>query len=519
MKSKLILLAGAAAISFASCTKTFDKQADNAALSAELSELSSGENASSFVEIGSIDLGDAGAAEISAYDAQSKKLFVVNNGATNKIDVVDLSNPAAPVYVTSIDVAPFGGLVNSVTAKSGFLAAAIEASDKVSAGKVVVFNTTDYAVIAEVTVGSLPDMVTASDDGKYIITANEGEPNSYNEAGSADPAGTISIISVNDNFSVVTLDFAAFESQLPQLKARGFRIFGPNASFAQDIEPEYVAIDADSKTAWVTLQENNGIAKVDLVSKTITDIFPLGLKNYNRPRNAFDPSDKDGGFNAASWNVKGMYNPDAIAVMVENGTPSLFTANEGDARDYDGFGEEINVKDDEYVLDPVLFPDAAGLKADAQLGRLTATSTLGDTDGDGDYDFIASFGARSFTIWNGLDGSLLYDCGSELEQQTSLAGYYDDGRSDNKGVEPEAVTLGIVGNKRFAFIGMERADAVAVYDITMPGKPVFSQTLKTGDAPEGLLFVKKTQSPDNRSQLISKAEGDGVLKIYALAGF
>lgn len=516
MQSKLLLLA-AVAFSIASCTKTFDREADNSIVNADNAEAVSAENASAFVEIGSIDLGDAGAAEISAYDPNTKKLFVVHNAAINKIDVVNLSNPAAPVFITAIDLTPFGGLVNSLVAKNGFLAAAIEASDKVSDGKVVVFSTNDYTVIKEVTVGALPDMVTASDDGKFIMTANEGEPNSYGEAGSVDPVGSVSIISVDDNFSVTTLDFAAFAGQQAQLEAGGFRIFGPGASFAQDVEPEYVTISSDSKTAWVTLQENNGIAKVDLLSKTITNIFPLGLKNYNRPRNAFDPSDKDGGFNPANWNVKGMYNPDAIAVLEAEGIPYLFTANEGDARDYDGFGEEAAVKDADYVLDPVKFPDAATLKTDAQLGRLTVTTTEGDTDNDGDYDNIVSFGARSFSIWNGLNGALVYDCGSELETKTQEAGYYDDGRSDNKGVEPEAVAIGVVGQKRFAFIGMERADALAVYDITFPGRPLFSHVLKTGDGPEGVLFVKKNQSPDNRSLVIVSSENDGVVKIYAPA--
>lgn len=516
MTIKNVLLAGALC-SVISCSKTLDKKAENVISTTDESELLSKENPADFTEVGSIDLGDAGAAEISTYDAGTKKLFVVNNGATNKIDVVDLSNPALPVYVTSIELAPFGGLVNSVAARSGILAAAIEATDKVSAGKVIIFNTADYTVIKEITVGSLPDMVAISADGAYIVTANEGEPNSYNEAGSVDPVGSVSVITVANDYAVVTLDFASFENQAEALKAKGFRLFGPNASFAQDIEPEYVTISADAATAWVTLQENNAIAKVNLATKTITDIFPLGFKNFNKPRNAFDPSDKDGGFMLGTWNVKGMYEPDGIAVLEENGFPFLFTVNEGDARDYDGFGEELNVADDEYVLDALAFPNAAALKAEAQLGRLTVTSTLGDKDNDGDYDEIYAFGARSFSIWNGFNGSLIYDCGSELEEKTFLNGFYDDTRSDNKGVEPEGIAIGSIGKRKLAFMGMERVDAVAIYDISNPGKPVFSQVLKTGDAPEGVLFVEKKDSPNKRSLLILSSESDGVVKIYAPA--
>jgi hypothetical protein len=201
--------------------------------------------------------------------------------------------------------------------------------------------------------------------------------------------------------------------------------------------------------------------------------------------------------------------------LEENGLPFLFTANEGDARDWDGFGEEVSVGDDEYVLDPIAFPNADDLKLEENLGRLTVTSTLGDTDNDGDYDEIYAFGGRSFSIWNGLNGTLLFDCGSELEQQTANAGFYDDGRSDNKGVEPEGLAIGAIGKRKAAFVGMERADAVAIYDISNPGKPVFSQVLKTGDAPVGVLFVAKKDSPNKRSLLIVSSEGDGVVKIYA----
>ena len=235
-----------------------------------------------FKEISSVAIGGGlGAAEISAYDAATKKLFVVNNSAgNNRIEVVDLSNPASPVITGNINIATFGGFVNSVAVGNGILAAAIEAADKVSAGKVALFNTTTHAAVAVVTVGSLPDMVTFTPDGKFILTANEGEPN---DAYTIDPLGTVSIISVEDNFTVTTLDFSKFASQANTLKAKGFRLFGRNASFEQDVEPEYIAVASNSQTAWVTLQENNGIAKIDLITKNITDIFPLGFKDYNNP--------------------------------------------------------------------------------------------------------------------------------------------------------------------------------------------------------------------------------------------
>src|SRR5688572_15936744 len=163
------------------------------------------EDASTFTEIGSVDVGETGAAEISAYDPITKKLFTVTNaGVTTQIDVIDFSNPSALVRIGGINISPFGGGVNSVSVHDGKLAAAIEGTTKTAPGKIVVFKTSDHSVIKEIAVGALPDMVTFSYDGKYILSANEGEPSpDY----TVDPAGTVSIISVNNNYAVTTLDF------------------------------------------------------------------------------------------------------------------------------------------------------------------------------------------------------------------------------------------------------------------------------------------------------------------------
>ncbi len=466
------------------------------------------EDPASFAEIGTLDVGEAGAAEISAYDPSTKKLFVVNNGGVNKIDVIDMTDPSKMKKIDSI--LTNSGAVNSVSVSNGKLAAAIEALDKQQPGKVTIYNTSDYKEIKSVTTGALPDMVTFSPDGNYILTANEGEPNAtYTN----DPVGSVSVISVNNNYSVVNIDFSSFASQQAALQEKGLRVFGPNATFAQDMEPEYVTISPDSKTAWVTLQENNAIAKIDLTTKTATDIFPLGFKDYNQTANGIDVSDKDNGVTFAKWQVKGIYQPDAIAVLQNGGIPYLFTVNEGDVREYDAFKEADRIKN--ISLDPVAFPNAAELKNDAMLGRLNITKTLGDANGDGLYETLYSFGARSFSVWNGTNGTQVYDSKNELEQKANTAGYYDDGRSDDKGVEAEGITLGQVGSKNIAFIGMERADAIAVYDVSVPTAPSFLQILKSGDAPEGVLFVAAKDSPTGKSLLIVSSEDDGVLKVYS----
>ncbi len=474
------------------------------------------ENPSTFAEIGSIDIGDIGAAEISAYDPVTGRLFVVNNNVAgnnpiNRIDVIDFSNPSAMKVIGSISMAPYGGAVNSVSVYKGQLAAAIESLNKQENGKVVIFNTIDYKEVKVIPVGALPDMITYSPDGRFILTANEGEPN---DAYTVDPAGTVSIISVDNNYSVVTLDFAAFAPQLASLMAKGFRLFGPGADIVKDIEPEYITVSEDSKTAWVTLQENNAIAKINLASKTITDIFPLGFKNYNLDENAIDVSDQDNAVAFKKWPVLGMYQPDAIAVVETGGTPYLFTANEGDAREYSGFSEIRRISANAVTLDPAVFPTAATLKQATQLGRLNITTTLGNTDGDGELEALYSLGARSFSVWNGANGSLVFDSKNDLEKRAVTAGVYDDGRSDDKGVEPEGIAVGTVGGRKIAFVGMERADAVAIYDVTNPTLPVFLQILKSGDAPEGVLFIPAQNSPVKKSLFVVSSANDGVIKVY-----
>lgn len=467
-----------------------------------------------FGAIGSIDLGNTGASEISAFDPMTNKLFVVKNDvAPGRIEVLDLSNPSIPLVIGNIGIGSFGAAVNSVSVNNGMLAAAIESSPNQNPGRIVVFRTTDYTVLANKEAGALPDMVTFSPDGKFIISANEGEPNA---AYTIDPIGSISIIEVDQNFAITTLDFSGFAGQEDLLKAKGLRKFGPNASFAQDMEPEYVAISDNSKTAWVSLQENNAIARIDIKTKTIEEILPLGFKNYNLSFNAIDPSDADGMIgNLSTWPVKGMYLPDAIAVMPHNGVPFVYSANEGDSRDYTGFKEEIKLSDfTETKLDLTAFPNRADLIKKAQLGNLKLTKTLGDTDLDGDYDELYSFGARSFSIWNGQTGQQIYDSRNELDKEALNAGIYDDRRSDDKSTEPEGITIGRVGNRTLLFLALERVDAVAVYNVTNPVKPEFLQMLLTGDAPEGILFVEASKSPTGKSLLIVSSEGDGTVKIF-----
>lgn len=460
----------------------------------------------------SINVGGEGASEISAYDPISKKLFTVNV-ESNQISVTNISDLNAPVQEQPIDLNTFGS-PNSVAINNGRLAVAVEANPKQNPGKVLVYNTVDNTLLNQFTVGALPDMVKFTNDGNLIISANEGEPN---DDYTIDPEGTISIIDLTDT-SVITLDFSSFNSQESMLENQGFRVFGPNANLAQDVEPEYIAVSSDSNTAWVSLQENNGIAEINLVTKTITNIYPLGYKDYSIAGNAIDASDRDDVKELKNWPVYGMYQPDAIVAVSINGMDYIISANEGDSRDYTGFSEEVRV--DDLLLDPTVFPVSMDFQNEINLGRLKTTTTLGDTDNDGDHDVIYSYGARSFSIWS-TSVSLMYDSGNSIATETLSATPNrfndDDGRSDDKGAEPESVEVLNIGNQRYIlFVGLERNDQVLVYDITNPASPQFLNILShTGDeAPEGLLAIKAEDSPSGKALLVVSNEDSGTVTIY-----
>lgn len=382
-------------------------------------------------------------------------------------------------------------------------------------------------------------MVTFTPDGNWLLCANEGEPN---DDYSIDPEGSIGVIDISMGPAAATQSdvrlarFTAFnEADLDG----SVRIFGPGATVAQDLEPEYIAVSADSRYAYVTLQENNAIAAVDILDAKVFAIAGLGFKNHLRPGFGLDASDRDGVINIANWPVRGMFLPDAITSFMIDGQEYLLTANEGDAREYDTFVEEERIKD--LTLDPVAFPDAAALQEDGAIGRLAATTVSGDTDGDGDFDELYVFGGRSVTLLT-TDGRRVWDSGDALERivanfepaefnsNNDENGSFDS-RSDAKGPEPEAVITAEIDGRTYAFIGLERQSAIVVLDLTTPTQPRFTAYLSsrdfTGDAelgtagdlgPEGLLFISAADSPTGSPLLVVGNEVSGSVSVWEING-
>jgi 2',3'-cyclic-nucleotide 2'-phosphodiesterase (5'-nucleotidase family) len=483
---------------------------------------------------------DEGAAEIVAYDAMTQRLFYTNADA-NSVGIILITDPANPTGDGEIDLAPYGDGVNSLAVYDGLLAVAVQAEAVDGAGTVALFNTTTLELVATYTVGVLPDMLTFTEDGTMILTANEGEPS---DDYTIDPEGSVSIIDLSAGAAagtVAEVTFTAFNDQLAELTASGVRIFGPGATVAQDLEPEYITVVGDR--AYVSLQENNALAVVDINTATVLEIQPLGYKDHSLPGNGFDASNRDDTINITTHPTLGMYQPDAIASFTVNGTGYIVTANEGDARDYDTFSEEERVGG--LVLDSLAYPDRDSLQANEALGRLLSTTATGDTDGDGDIDQIYSYGARSFSIFD-LNGNLVYDSGDEFEQITAALLPPDfnsnndendsfDARSDDKGPEPEAVTVVTTDSAVYALIGLERVGGVMVYDITDPTAATFvsyannrdfgvtaqlsddSSNPRAGDlGVEDVKFISATDSPNGRELVVTANEVSGTVSIFAV---
>jgi DNA-binding beta-propeller fold protein YncE len=469
-----------------------------------------------------------GAAEISAYDAGSQRLFVVN-GATDTIDILSISDPANISLVSQIDISQYGGGSNSVDVYNGIVAVAIEADPKTDNGLIGFFNT-DGEFLASVEAGALPDMLTFSPDGTKVLSANEGEPS---DDYSIDPLGSITIADLSAGVEAVTAVTLTFENiEMPE----GVRIFGPNASAAQDLEPEYIAVSTDGSTAYVTLQENNALAVIDITSATISSVLSLGAKDHSLAGNELDASKDDGMANIANWPIFGLYMPDAIAYYEAAGTGYLVTANEGDTRDYEGYSEEGELG--ESAVDEA-FPNLDSLLTEESILGLEILESIGDTDSDGDLDQLYIPGGRSFSIW-AADGTLVYDSGSEIERITAEQ-YPDDfnstndengdfdGRSDNKGPEPEGVTIAEIDGVTYAFIALERIGGIMVYNISDPmavsfvsytNNRDFSGDAEAGTAgdlgPESSIFIPAAESPTGTNLLVVANEVSGTTTIYEI---
>ncbi len=516
--------------------------------------------------------GESAASTPPAYNEARRWLYVIALPRLS-IEVLDISDPTRPRLVNRIGYLRFLqalffdptrraeaervqrldpstrdielprliGEIKGVAFANGVLAVAFKALQENERGRVLFLNEFGDPIADPVSVGIDPDAIAFSPDGRKLVVANTATGDEGD-----DPEGSVSIVTVErDAGGQVTTDvrqigFERFNDQATRLRSEGVRIYTPRSTVAQDLEPESVAITPDGSTAFVGFVRNNAFATVDLTLETVVDIHGLGTRDFNVAGQGIDASDRDGAIAIRPWPVSGYFAPDGIGVLPSGGVLHVVTANEGDPRDFEDARVEA------LSLDPTAFPDSADLQRPENLGRLRITSVEGDPDGDGDYDRLFTLGTRSFAIWR-PDGRLVFDSGDDFEQKTAEAvpAFFNtpddvnrfDGRSPDRGPEPEPLAVGKVGDRWYAFVGFERIGGIIAYDVTEPTAPRFAfylnnrdftvdpaavcrrDTIKTpecaavGDLePESLRFIPAAQSPNGAALLVvTHEQTDSVL--------
>jgi len=526
-----------------------------------------------------------GAAEIVAYQASKKWIYAINSSGDAAVvniipadtfdtaalvqdneGIVNTTNLGTAITLTLNDNTSGDANSIAIDENNQLLAVAMAAKSVGEAGQVAFYDISgDTPIfIKNVTAGFLPDMVTFSHDGAKVVVANEGEPNGDY---SIDPQGSISIINVNDGIiadNATNIDFTAYNDKQSELEALGLIFANPtgrtingnliNTTVAMDLEPEYVSISKDNKYAYVSIQENNGLAIVNLEDNSL-ELKGLGFKDWSSLQ--IDASDKDGGVNFKSYpGLYGMYQPDTISSFSWKGANFIVSANEGDAREYFfdttneadciakggvDFDEDdgcLAYIDESRVEDLTLAANFDYLNNDDNdIGRLKVTTVKGDNNNDGQYESLYAYGARSFTIWDS-NGLVVFDSGDDIGRITaSVHGEAfnnnedenkGDTRSDDKGAEPEALTIGTIGERTFAFIGLERMGGIMIYDITNPYDVQFEDYFYnrgliagaeiTGDlAPEGMTFIPREQSATGEPLLIIGNEISGSIAVWEVS--
>ena len=532
--------------------------------------------------VGRAFLGNQSAAEIVQYHAETATIYATNS-ETNTIASIPASSVTTgtlPDPIGTVTLTPTAitlpenienvelGSVTSIAIKDDLLAVAMPASTKTNNGFVLFFNglnSSSPAFLSAVEVGALPDMVTFTPDGGRVLVANEGEPS---DDYTVDPEGSITVINIlasgEPEETGTTVGFTAFNGTEADLMAQGMMFPNPagrtingtaiTSTVAKDLEPEYITTTND--LAYISLQENNGLAILDLEDLSI-DVIGLGTKSWAGLN--IDIQENDAVSFGQYPGLYGVSQPDTVAHFTWKDATFIVTANEGDAREYffdvadeaactaaggvdfdedDGclaYTDEVKVED----LTAAANSELAMLQATGEADDLRVTAAMGDADGDGEYDAAYAYGARSFTIWD-QNGLVVYDSGDDFERITaSVHGAQfnngddenaSDSRSENKGPEPEALTVGQVGDRTYAFVGTERMGGIFVYDVTNPYDVQFAEYVINRDlsegltsdsvigdlAPESLVFVSAEDSPSGVPLLVVGNEVSGTVTVWQI---
>lgn len=482
---------------------------------------------------------DGGSMEIVAYNSKNGFAYAVNglkgtlalvnlNGSLEGETVTEL--PAMEISVKALiekEGFTYGDMTSAAVSPDGSkVAVAIQDEDYAKSGAAAVFTADEDGTLRDPQVyatGVQPDMIVFAGNNT-ILTADEGEPRNGIGNGVQDPAGSVSVIDLKEQTSV-QVGFEGFTAE--ELTAQNILIgqkdgvcFDP----VLDLEPEYIAVSADSKNAYISLQEANAIAVLDIETKTIAAICSAGFQDYGEV--AVDLTE-DGEYNADTYTgLLGARMPDGIALYEAAGKTYLLTANEGDAREWGSEETEFLNESKKKAFTS----DTKGLETKIKL--IDASVCAGLPEGKD-----VMFGGRSFTVFEVTENGLteVFDSGSDFETVTAevLPEMFNisnddtniDSRSPKKGPEPESVTVGTVGNRTYAFIALERIGGIMIYDITDASNSQFVNYINSrefdnviqGDtAPEGLAFINAENTADGKALLLAACEVSGTLAAYTM---
>ncbi|MCI6189478.1 MAG: metallophosphoesterase family protein [Clostridium sp.] len=484
---------------------------------------------------------DGGVMEIVDYNTQTGWAYAINGQSgkltaiaikdienKDKVDLLD-GNDIDIKSLVQVDGFVYGDMTSVAVSHDGkTLAVAIQAEEYDKNGRVALFDCEKDGTLTfkqSLEVGVQPDMLTYTNDDKKILTANEGEPREGYEDDAVDPKGSISIINVQSQ-EVETVDFTSFDNKREELVNDGI-ILKKDTAPSVDLEPEYIAVS--DKNAYISLQEANAIAVLDLNTNKIKDIYSAGYEDYSKV--AIDIDKKDEKYDAKTYeSLRGIRMLDGISVYTVDGVDYLLTANEGDSREW---GNYLNEDERNF-----------GKGKTSPTGKITAENSgltgkvvffdANDYDGlDSENDYL--FGGRSFTIYKIEDNFLteIFTSKNDFESKTSeyIPDYFNcsnddktiDDRSGKKGPEPETVIIGQIEDKTYAFVGLERIGGIMVYDITEPYKATFvnyinsrdfSSDIAGDDSPEGLHFISGEDSLTGQAQLVAAYEVSGTVGVY-----
>lgn len=510
-------------------------------------------------------------AEISASVAIGNRLYTISSGGSNLVSFSDWSDPSNPRLLRQLDLSGF--FTTSVATFGTLIAIAATPDNYAASGtptpvsQIRFYSINLAGTVKEVGVvntGFLTDSILFSADGRQLYVANEGSPN---DDYSVDPIGSVSIITIsgkgsNLRFSEVEVSFPDLNNSSVDLLGSGIRFSGKTGvttSFAQDAEPEYGS--AAGGYLFVTLQENNTVARINLATNQVEAYIGLGWVDYSQV--SVDLDDQDGPSKSllfkplAGQNVVGLRMADGIASWEQRDDVYFVTANEGDGREY---GETVNEKfvgyKDERRDKDLGYSDVPSrlkliVDGNATSQALVLSVNLADAVPTNDFVFEpapqspatrtgtpVSFGSRSLSLFDGITGELLWDSwmtdtinGTEyntsLQNIAQFAGVYDDDRSDDKGVEPESVVVFEYNSRFYAVGSLERTTAgdktggdgtsldpvtqgglLVIYDVTNVNDVDFVTYQQVSRSPEGLEVIKASQSPTGRVLLGVSAEFD-----------